>query len=114
MISQIQMQMAQAVYAGIYQDFLLRHLSGNLMGTMEIVYTEEDAKVRVPAVRYDLKKWNKDKIVVSQPWRGSYASAVNDTGGFSRTHQEYAERACIAAVRQVMGLNGLEYTIEER
>ena len=114
MITAIQRQLAQAVRSNVYQDFALRHLSGNLMGTMEVVYGDEDAKVRIPAVRYDLKRWNKDKVIVYEPWRGSYAASVDVYGGFSKTHQQYAERAVIAAIRQVMGMSDMRYDIEER
>lgn len=107
-------QIASAAMNLVYQDFALRHLSGNLMGTMELTYGEDYASLRVPAVKYDLKRWNKDKVIVSQPWLGSYAEKVNVSGGFSRTHQEYAERATIGAIRLCMGANDIKYDIEER
>lgn len=106
-------QAASAALQLVYQDFAMRHLSGNLMRTLELSYTDEWARLRIPAVSYDLGKWGREKVVVYEPWRGSYAEKVNVGGGFSHTHQQYAERAAIGAVRVTMGANEMRYSIEE-
>ena len=114
MITALQRQLAIAVQSNVYQDFALRHLSGNLMTTMRIEYGEDDAKVVIPAVRYDLKEWKRTKAIIYTPEKGSYANAVDIYGGFSKTHQNYADRAVFGALRSVLAIDGLEYDIEER
>lgn len=112
MITATQKEIAQAIRNNIYEDFALRHLSGNLMNTIEIIHNEEDARVRVPAIRYDLKEWNRSETIIYTPQEGSYANAVDIHGGFSRTHQNYADRAIIKAVREVCAFGDLAYDIE--
>lgn len=103
---------AQMIYQGIYQDFAIRHLSGNLMGTMRIEAGPNEVRISVPAVRYDWKSWNKEKSIVYRPELGSYAEAVDVYGGFSKTHQNYADRAIFAAIRTAMGERGEEWSIQ--
>ena len=114
MITALQRQLAIAIDRNIYEDFALRHLSGNLMNTLQITYGEDDASVRVPAVRYDLKEYKSRGVIILHPEWGSYADKVDKTGGFSGTHQNYADRAIFKAVRETLSLSDLSYDIEVR
>lgn len=112
MTTALQKQVAQSIRNDIYQDFSLRHLSGNLMDTIRIVHNEDDAQVVVPAIRYDLKEWNKREVIIFTPQEGSYANAVDIYGGFSRTHQNYVDRAIMGTIRSVCSMNDMNYDIE--
>lgn len=115
MLTAIQRQLGTAIRNAIYQDFAIRHVSGNLMNTLEVIFDEDVVKVRVPAVRYDQKEWNKNKAIIPQPQEGSYANEVDISGGYSRTHQSYADRAIGIAISEVMGLLGSDaYSVEVR
>lgn len=112
MTTAIQRQLAEAIKTSIYDEFTQKHLSGNLMSTMAIAENEDDVQLRIPAVRYDLKEWNKNKAVVYHQEWGSYANAVDISGGFSRTHQSYVDRAITKSIYQVVGMLGLDFETE--
>lgn len=115
MITALQRQLAQAIRQNIYQDFAERHVTGNLMNTIEVIYGEDEVRVRVPAVRYDQKEWSKSKAIILLPHEGSYANQVDVTGGWSRTHQNYADMAITSALNSVLGMMGEDaYEIEVR
>lgn len=103
---------ARLIYQGIYQDFALRHLSGNLMNTLQITAGPNEVKVIIPAVRYDWGAWNKQKAIIYTPEEGSYAESVDIGGGFSRTHQNYADRAIFAAINQLMNERNQQWSIQ--
>ena len=60
----------------------------------------EVAKVCIPAVRYDIKRWEEDMVIVHIPEKGSYANEVNVTGGWSpkKVHTGYVENAIAEAI----------------
>lgn len=60
------------------------------------------AKFGIPAVRYDMKRWEEDMIVVHIPEKGSYANEVNITGGWSpkKVHLGYIEEAIANSILQ--------------
>ena len=103
----------------IKRDFRKIHLSGNLMDTVTVEwfssrldniifglvdpgeFLEKPVKVaivHIPAVRYDLKRYREDMVVIHHPEWGSYAQEVNITGGFSGKHVGYVENAIYQAL----------------
>lgn len=103
----------------IKRDFRKIHLSGNLMDTVTVEwfssrldhiifglvdpgeFLEKPVKVaivHIPAVRYDLKRYREDMVVIHHPEWGSYAQEVNITGGFSGKHVGYVESAIYKAL----------------
>lgn len=103
----------------IKRDFRKIHLSGNLMDTITVEwfssqrdhiifglvdpgeFLEKPVKVaivHIPAVRYDLKRYREDMVVIHHPEWGSYAQEVNITGGFSGKHVGYVENAIYQAL----------------
>lgn len=74
----------------LQKEFEAIHLSGNLAETIQIRPTEFGFEVDIPADIYDLKLWY-DKGIVIYTGEGSYAQAVNESGGFSKTHTGYVE-----------------------
>lgn len=116
LVSNMALSLKRNIQHDIKADFKEIHLSGNLAKTTwseEIVrlhassFWDKDfsqgkkvAVVHVPAVRYDLRKYAKERIIEYQPERGSYAQAVNVTGGFNlmHYHRGYVEDAIINSV----------------
>lgn len=104
----------------IKRDFQKIHLSGNLMDTVTVEwlsspqyhflidgliesgeFLEKPVKVaivHIPAVRYDLKRYREDMVIIHHPEWGSYAQEVNITGGFSGRHVGYVENAIYQAL----------------
>lgn len=81
----------------IEKNFKYTHLSENLINTMEIKLTETGFELIIPASMYDLDKFINSGVVV-YTGEGSYAEAVNISGGFSGKHKGYVEAAIDAAI----------------
>lgn len=103
----------------IKRDFQKVHLSGNLMDTVTVEWLSSSqyhflnglietgeflekpqkvAIIHIPAVRYDLKRYREDMVIIHHPEWGSYAQEVNITGGFSGKHKGYVENAIYQAL----------------
>lgn len=80
-------------------DFDEIFLSGNLRDTIKIERIQNGWRVEVPAQRYDIKKFKEEGAVVYTN-KGSYASAVDEYGGFSKEHVSYVERAINQAISE--------------
>lgn len=93
------MKLAELVQKYIKEDFEAVHLSGNLMETIKINRTATSIEIEVPAERYDIKRFNKEGVIV-YTGNGSYAQAVDIWGGFSKTHKNYIEDAIKQAVQE--------------
>lgn len=84
-------------------DFTYIHLSRNLMDTITVT-KRDDGKgytVSIPAQIYDMKLY-KQKGVVVYKGTGSYASKVNTTGGHSKLHKHYVEKAIQRAIEELI------------
>lgn len=81
----------------IEKNFRYAHLSENLINTIEIKLTETGFELIIPASMYDLDKFINSGVVV-YTGEGSYAEAVNISGGFSGTHKGYVETAVNTAI----------------
>lgn len=74
-------RLANGIMAEIYGNFDI-HLSGNLTNTMYLEKVGEcEYKIHIPAQVYDQMEWLKNKVIVYQPEKGSYAEQVNEEGG---------------------------------
>lgn len=83
----------------LQEDFRQVYLSGNLRDTIYVSKGGNGSiKVHIPAEAYDLSKYRAERAFVSRPDLGSYAEAVNKTGGLSHKHIGYAERAIDTAI----------------
>lgn len=114
-IRRMKEDLALMIEAEVMDEFSAIHLSRNLMETMS-VYSDGDGDfvVTIPAIRYDIGKYRAEKVVVHQPERGSYAEQVNRTGGFSRTHTGYVEKAIYEALRKWAEKYGIGFEKKER
>lgn len=109
--TEMKKRLADLISDAIKTDFEYVHLSGNLMDSIEIhtdLYTYTDQKtgklvkqervvVDIPAPTYNKAIFFKTGALVYNG-KGSYASTVNRTGGFSKQHKNYVERAIQTAV----------------
>ena len=91
--------LALMIQEHIKEGFREKHLSMNLMNTIQVRKTDNSFEVDIPADLYDLKKWNQDKVVV-YTGQGSYAQRVYVTGGFSKKHKAYIEYAIMECVEK--------------
>lgn len=85
-------ELAEIIVRKIKENFSEKFISGNLRDTIQIHETEKGIEIEIPAEKYDLKKWNKEKVIV-YTGTGSYAQSVDEWGGFSHTHKNYVEVA---------------------
>lgn len=85
-----------------------RHITGNLQRTMLIKTNKSSVEVSIPAQKYDMKVWNKEKTLVPYKYGGSYAQLVDTTGGFSGTHKGYIELAIAKAIDYWLKLYGIK------
>jgi hypothetical protein len=84
---------------GIEESFGDKYITHNLINTITITTTETGFNLEIPAQMYDFKEWNRNRVVVPYG-NGSYAQRVNKTGGFSKTHKNYVEKAINKAIRR--------------
>lgn len=98
--------LAELIKEHIISGFEDKHLSRNLMNTIQVRKTDNGFEVDIPAEMYDLKKWNKEKVVV-YTGQGSYAQRVDVTGGFSRKHKAYVEYAIEESITKWIQKNNL-------
>lgn len=114
-IGKMKEDLALMIEAEVMDEFSAIHLSRNLMETMSVSSDGKgDFRVVIPAIRYDIAKYRAEKVVVHQPERGSYAEHVNKTGGFSRTHGGYVEKAIYAALDKWAEKYGMGFERKER
>lgn len=92
--------LADLIAGNVRADFEEIHLSGNLMDTIEVGKDFGYYMVRIPAVRYDLAKYRETRAIVYTPEKGSYADAVDASGGFSGMHKGYVELSVMRAIYQ--------------
>lgn len=94
----------------LIEDFRYKHLSGNLAETINIEEIENGYRIEIPAEIYDIDKWSKTGVII-YTGQGSYASQVDEFGGFSKTHTNYVERAINKAIQEWKQENGIEGVI---
>ena len=104
------MILAQKIEANIKKEFEYIHFTGNLMETIQITPSENGFYIDIPADMYDIKTWFEKGIIV-YTGEGSYAEAVNQQGGFSRTHTGYVEYAIKKAINEFLKEKG--YRVKE-
>ena len=105
--NELKKELALIIIELIKQEFKIKHLSMNLVNTLKVYRTESDSwVVEIPAEMYDISKFKKDGSIIYTK-KGSYASKVNDTGGFSGTHNNYIDRCINKALQIWMSKNGI-------
>ena len=90
-------KLAEKIREYIRKDFEEVHLSRNLMDTISVYATEKGFNVDIPAEIYDIDKYLNDGVII-YTGDGSYAEAVNQQGGWSKSHIGYVEFAIKRAI----------------
>lgn len=104
-------KMKENISKYVKKDFEKIFLSGNLRDTLWVetingIPTNATAKhlklhtTHIPAIRYDIERFRKEGVIAHTPEKGSYAQSVDEYGGFSKTHKNYAENAIISAIKE--------------
>ena len=107
-------KLGELIAENVKANFREVHLSGNLMNGISVFRQGDGIVVEIPAVRYDIDKFRKDRVVVQRPAEGSYAEEVNQSGGFSGFHEGYVEKAVRDGIVQWCSIMGLRYKEEYR
>lgn len=105
--------LADLIDDGIQADFMLIHLSANLMETIEIEVTPIGFNVIIPAEMYDIDLWMKKGAIVYKG-TGSYADEVDISGGWSGSHIGYVDRAIDSAIIRWLNILGTKYSLVSR
>ena len=91
----------------IREEFKMKHFSYNLANTIKIYKNDSGYWcVEIPAQMYDFNIYKKSGAIV--PWgNGSYASKIDETGGFSKTHKNYVDRCINKGIQKWLQNNQL-------
>ena len=104
------LELARLIVEEIKNEFKMIHFSLNLFNTLTIYRNDENNWcVEIPAEMYDFKIFKQTGAIV--PWgNGSYASRIDETGGFFRKHKNYVNKCINRAIIRWMR----SYNIEGR
>lgn len=72
-------KLAQIILKNIREEFEIKHLSGNLVNTIEVVNTPDGIQIVIPAQTYNMLLYQTKKVVVHTS-HGSYASKLDKEG----------------------------------
>ena len=72
-------ELAEILVQKIEEEFENKHLSRNLMNTIQIIAEPEKINVVIPAQTYNMLKFQQQGVVIHNG-RGSYASKLDKTG----------------------------------
>lgn len=88
---------ADLIAEEIKKEFSGKHLSGSLAKSVRVVVISSDeVDVIIDAPKYDIKEFEESGVIVPVGVE-SYADEVNQTGGFSKLHMGYVEKAIKSA-----------------
>lgn len=88
------------------KEFETVRLSGNLINTIKVYSNEGKWFIEIPAEMYDINKYKKSGVVVHNR-KGSYASQVDKSGGFSGKHVDYVDRCIQNAIQKWIKQNNI-------
>lgn len=104
-------QLANKIVEKLKKNFANVYLSGNLKDTIKVNKTPNGFEVEIPAKIYDLAKFYKTGAIIYTN-NGSYASEVDETGGFSGVHKNYVEMAIYQAIYEWMKENNYNGSVK--
>ena len=76
------------------EEFKDYFVSRNLVNTINLEITGDGINVVIPAEVYDMNFWKKYGVIVYNKPGESYATEVDEKGGFSHRHTNFVEK-CI-------------------
>jgi hypothetical protein len=102
-------QLAECIQEALRDEFEFVHLSKNLINTMyiKIDETNNSVSVEIPAMKYNVKKF-RETGVIKYYYKGSYAEAINKSGGFSGKHTDYIENCILKGIQKWLTQKGIE------
>lgn len=101
-------EIANGIVNEVQREFAKIHLTGNLAATTTVTRVNSThVKVFIPAVRYNLAAFKKLGVIEYQPEKGSYASTVSRTGGYSKTHKKYVTYAVMNGCYNALANHGI-------
>ena len=92
-------RLANTIVEKIIEDFEHTHLSKNLMSNIEVNIIGDKVEIVIPADTYDVEKYLNEGVLIYTN-EGSYASDVDEYGGFSRKHKGFLVRSATQGVKQ--------------
>ena len=105
--------LATAITRELEDEFSEIYLTHNLVDTIEVRTIGEDIEIEIPAVMYDVAFWKKKGVLVYNQLKASYASEVDETGGFSHRHTNFIERAIDKAISQWISELSVDCEVKE-
>lgn len=122
-------RLAEIILGKINEGFEEKHLTGNLMDTMEIVKTNDGYRIEIPAETYEMFYWFYYKAIVPNG-KGSYASKLDKEGSAFMTydpvtgnpieyvkpgnHKGYVEKAISEGLEKWMAEMSSKYKFERK
>ena len=99
------LELAKCIEEAFKEEFLLSHLSKNLIDTMKIEVVGNNVEIDIPAMKYNITKFKKNGVI-QYYYRGSYAQQINETGGFSGKHKDYIDRCIEKGIQKWLAQRG--------
>lgn len=112
--------LANLIRSKIREGFATKHLSKNLMDTIQVRKTDSGYEVDIPAEIYNMAQWWRHRVIVYNG-NGSYAQQLDSEGSKffiyygnkrkwvePRNHINFAEEAIMSAISEWMAQNGYE------
>lgn len=110
--------LAHIIIKNIKLEFDLKHLSGNLVNTLQVVNNQGNIQVIIPAPTYNMLLYQTQHIIVHD-YRGSYASKLDTEGSnfmvypygtrkgayraYPRNHINYVDDVIAQSLREWLG-----------
>ena len=103
------------------EEFSVKHLSGNLINTIQIEKSADEIKISIPAQTYNMLLYQEKGVVVHTS-HGSYASKIDEEGSsfmvypndgrkgayrvYPRNHKGYVDKVINSAIQEWTSLIG--------
>lgn len=94
-------RLATLIVEEIKKEFESIHLSMNLVNSIKIYDNDGKLTIEIPAQMYDIKKYKSSGVIIYNR-KGSYASEVDKSGGFSGKHTDYVNKCINVAINRWM------------
>ena len=85
-------KLANIIICKLQDEFQEKHLSGNLINTIEIIINDKDIRIEIPAPTYNMLKYQQEGVIVHTN-HGSYASKLDIEGSSFMIYPNEGTRA---------------------
>lgn len=101
------------IYVNLLNEFSEHYITQNLVNTISFEVSNEGISIDIPAEIYDLALW-KEKGVLIYTGKGSYASKVDTSGGYSKTHKDFVVKAIEKSLSEWMRIYNFKGRIDKQ